>query len=97
MLRRVEFRRYSKIRTEVKGLILESIAGIQNAYLLEPAMIYKIYSVTEMTSSQVSLEGNSVVDGSLLPLTFPEVKKLAIGVCTTGYLKRQAFGTRSRS
>jgi hypothetical protein len=29
-------------------------------------MIYEIYPVTEMTSSQVSLEGNSVLDGSLL-------------------------------
>jgi hypothetical protein len=71
VLRRVRFRRYSKIRTEVKGLILGLIVGVQNAYLLAPAIVYKIYSVTEMDSSQMSLKGNSVVEGSLLPLTFP--------------------------
>jgi hypothetical protein len=60
-------------------------------------MIYEIYPVTEMTLGQVPPERNSVSNGSLLLLTFPEVKKLAIGACTTGYFKKQAFGTRSRS
>jgi hypothetical protein len=37
-------------------------------------MIYEIYPVTEVTSSQFLLERNSVLNGSLLLLAFPEAK-----------------------
>ncbi len=84
VLRREGFKEYSKIRPEIKSLILELLAGIKKAHLLEPAVAYELYSVTEVTSSQVSLEGNSVVRGSLLPSIFPEVKELAIAVGTIG-------------
>lgn len=84
VLRREGFKEYSKIRPEIKSLILELLAGVKKARLLEPAVAYELYSVTEVTSSQVSLEGNSVVRGSLLPSIFPEVKELAIAVGTIG-------------
>lgn len=84
VLRREGFKEYSKIRPEIKSLILELLAGVKKAHLLEPTVAYELYSVTEVTSSQVSLEGNSVVRGSLLPSIFPEVKELAIAVGTIG-------------
>jgi len=37
-------------------------------------MIYEIHPVTEMTFSHVSLERNSVLNGSLSLLAFPQAK-----------------------
>ena len=84
VLRREGFRGNFKVRPKIKSLILELLASVENAHLLEPAIAYEVYPITEMTSSQVSLEGNSVVHGSLLPSIFPEAKELVIVVCTIG-------------
>jgi len=79
-----------KIRPRIKSLIVELLASVKQAHLLEPAVAYEIHSVTGMSREQVSLEGNSVVPGSLLPSTFPEAKELAIAVGTIGpRLERQ--------
>ena len=91
VLRREGFREYSKIRPEIKSLILELLAGVKNAHLLEPAMAYEIYSITGMSHRQLSLEGNLVVRGPLLPSLLPEAKELAIVVGTIGpKLEKQA-------
>jgi len=84
VLRREGFREYSKIRPEIKSLILELLANVKNAHLLESAMAYEIHSITEMSHRQLSLEGNAVVHGSLLPSLLPEAKELAVVVCTIG-------------
>jgi len=73
-----------KIRPRIKSLILELLASVKQVHLLEPAVAYEIQSITEMSREQVSLEGNSVMHGSLLPSTFPEAKELAIAVGTIG-------------
>ncbi len=84
VLRRVGFRGHSKIRPEIKSLILELIASVKNAHLLEPIMAYEIHLITEMSHRQLFLEGNVVVDGPLLPSLLPEAKELAVVVCTIG-------------
>lgn len=91
VLRREGFRGQSKVRPEIKSLILELLAGIKKAHLLEPAVAYEIYTITAMNSSQVSLEGDKVVSGPLLPSLLPEAKELAIAVGTIGpSLEKQA-------
>jgi hypothetical protein len=91
VLRREGFREYSKVRPEIKSLILELLASVKKARLLEPAIAYEIYSITGMSSRQLSLEGNLVVQGPLLPSLLPEAKELAIAVCTIGpKLEKQA-------
>ena len=91
VLRREGFRGHSKIRPEIKSLILELLASIKKAHLLEPAMAYEIYSITEMSQTQLSLEGNLVVHGPLLPSLLPEAKELAVVVGTIGpRLEKQA-------
>jgi len=77
-------RRHSKIRPEIKDLTLELLASVKQAHLLEPAVAYEIYSITGMSPSQVSLEGNVVVSGTLLPSLLPEAKELAAAVGTIG-------------
>jgi len=84
VLRREGFRGYSKIRPEIKSLILELLASVKQAHLLEPAMAYEICSGSEMSHQQLSLEGNAVVHGSLLPSLLREAKELAAVVGTIG-------------
>ncbi len=91
VLRREGFREYSKVRPEIKSLILELLASVKNACLLEPAVAYKIYTITGMSRRQLSLEGNLVVQGPLLPSLLPEAKELAVVVGTIGpKLEKQA-------
>jgi len=84
VLRREGFREYSKVRPEIKSLILELLASVKKAHLLEPAIAYEIYSITEMSQRQLSLEGKAVMAGPLLPSLLPEAKKLAVAVGTIG-------------
>src|SRR4030042_4274851 len=65
VLRRQGFREHSKIRAEIKNLILELLATVENAHLLEPAAAYEYYQVTGMSPSQASLEGNKAIHGPL--------------------------------
>ena len=90
VLRREGFRGHSEIRPEIKSLILELLASVKRAHLMEPAMAYEIYPtyeiypITEMSHRQLSLEGNLVVPGPLLPSLLPKAKELAAVVCTIG-------------
>jgi hypothetical protein len=91
VLRRLGFKGQSKVRPEIKSLILELLASIKKAHLLEPAIAYKIYTITEMKQMQLSLEGNLVVQGSLLPSLLLGAKELAVVVGTVGpRLEKQA-------
>jgi hypothetical protein len=81
----------AKIQPEIKSLILELLAGLENERLLEPAAAYERYTVTGMTSGQITLAGGKAVHGPALPAFFPEAKELAIIVCTIGpRLEKQA-------
>jgi hypothetical protein len=84
VLRREGFRGYSKIRPEIKSLVLELLVSVEDTHLLEPAVAYEIYSITEMSHWQLSLEGNAVVQGTLLPSLLPEARELAVVICTIG-------------
>jgi hypothetical protein len=83
VLRREGVRGHS-LRPEIKNLILELMASVKEVNLLEPAVAYEIYSITEMSHSQVVLKGNAVVFGSLLPSLLPEAKELVVAVGTIG-------------
>ncbi|MCJ7656040.1 MAG: hypothetical protein MUO97_12230 [Dehalococcoidia bacterium] len=84
VLRRQGFKGHSKIRPQIKSIILELLAAVENAHLLEPAAAYEYYQVTGMSPSQASLEGNKAIHGPLLPTIFPKAKELAVLVCTIG-------------
>ena len=91
VLRRQGFKKHSKIRPEIKNLILELLTTVENAHLLESAVAYEYHQVTGMSPGQVSLERDKVIHGSLLPKIFPEAKELAVLVCTIGpKLEKQA-------
>jgi hypothetical protein len=90
-LRREGVRGHSKVKPEIKSLVLELLASIKKARLLEPAMAYEIRSITGMNHRQLFLEGNLIVPGPLLPSLLPEAKELAVVVGTIGpKLEKQA-------
>jgi len=84
VLRREGFREHSKIRPEIKILIRELLASIKKAHLLEPAIAYEIYTITELSQRHLSLEGKPKVGDSLLYSVLPHAKELAIAVGTIG-------------
>jgi hypothetical protein len=84
VLRREGFRKQSKIRPGIKSLILGLLSRVKKDRLLEPAIAYEILPIAEKGHGQLSLEGNIVVHGPLLPSLLPEAKELAAVVCTIG-------------
>ena len=84
VLRREGFKEHSKVRPEIKSLILELLASAKKAHLLAPAIAYEIYPITGMSAGQLSLKGNLVVQSSLLPSLLAEAKELAAVVVTIG-------------
>jgi len=91
VLRREGFGEHSEIRPEIRILIRELLASVKKARLLEPAIAYEIYTITEISERQLSLEGKSVIRDSLLPSLLPAAKELAVAVCTIGpRLEKQA-------
>lgn len=97
VLRREGFRGYSKIKPEIKFLIRELLASVRKTHLLEPAIAYEIYTITELSQRQLSLKGEPGVPDSLLSSVLPSAKELAIAVCTIGpRLEKQVTDYTSR-
>jgi hypothetical protein len=84
VLRREGVREHSKIRPEIKILIRELLASVSNARLLEPAIAYEIFSTTEISQWQLSLEGKPMIYDSLLSSLLSNAKELVVAVCTIG-------------
>jgi hypothetical protein len=74
----------TKVRPEIKILIRELLASVKKAHLLEPAIAYEIYTITELSQRQSSLEGKPGIRFSLLSSLLPQAKKLAVAICTIG-------------
>ena len=74
----------AKVRPEIKILIRELLTTVKKSHLLEPAIAYEIYTITELSQWQSSLEGKPKVRDSLLHSVLPQAKELAIAVCTIG-------------
>jgi hypothetical protein len=97
VLRREGFRGYSKIRPEIKVLIKELLAGVKKTHLLEPAIVYEIYTITELSQRQLSPEVKPGIHDPLLSSLLPQAKELAIAVCTIGpRLEKQVTDYTSR-
>ena len=84
IFRREGFKGYTRIRPEIKTLVKDLLASTENTRLLEPVTSYELYPVTFMNPDRVLLKGGAVINGSLVPATFPEAKELVVAVCTVG-------------
>lgn len=98
VLRWQGYREHSKIRPEIKNLILELLASVKSDHLLEPAAAYEIHSIKDVGHRQLSLTGKTLLRGLRLPILLTEVKDLAAVVCTIGpRLEKQSVDCFSRN
>jgi hypothetical protein len=84
VLRREGFKGYTRIRPEIKNLVEELLESVATTHLLKPVTTYKFYSIAGTEPDRVLLPGGAVINGSLLPSTFPDAKEIAAIVCTIG-------------
>ncbi len=79
VVRREGFRGNSSVRPEIKSLIRELLASVEEAHILESAIAYEIYTIDEIDQYP------------LLPGLLPTAKEMAVAVCTIGpRLEKQA-------
>ena len=84
VLRREGFKGYTKIRSEIKTLIQELLENSEGASLIRPTTAYETYRISRTEPEAVYLVSGTVVNGSLIPSTFPEARELIVAVCTIG-------------
>ena len=84
LLRREGIKDYFRLPPEIKSLIRELRASVNNEHLLVPAIAYEIYTITKVDHHQLCLEGNAALHDSLLPSLLLEAKELAVVVYTIG-------------
>jgi len=84
VLRRQGIGEYSRLKSEIKTLIHELLASVNDGHLLEPAIAYETHKISSVGHDQLSLEGNAVLHGSQLPSVLAEAKELTVVVYTIG-------------
>jgi len=90
VLRWQGIKEYSRHKSEIETLTRELLISVKRSHLLESAITYETYPITEAGSQQISLGGNAKLHGSLLPSVLREAKQLVVAVCTIGpKLERQ--------
>jgi hypothetical protein len=91
LLRWAGFREHTHIRPEIKNLLFELLAGVKNDHLLEPAIAYDIFPLTEIRYGQQSFGDHGAIHNSILLSLFSEAEEFAAVVCTIGpKLEKQA-------
>ena len=84
ILRREGFRGHSKIKPEIERILLEQLALVKTARLLEPAITYEIYPVPSSSHKQLSSEDTTVLFRSSLLKLLPDAQELVFVVGTIG-------------
>ena len=84
LLRRQGLGEPDKVRPEIKKVIDEVLAEVDEQGLLEPAVAYEIYPITAMEPDRISLEGGGAIEGPVLPAILPEAKELIVLIATIG-------------
>lgn len=83
MMRREGIRKYGSVKPEIITLINEQLVEVESSHLLEPAIAYEIYPVTEINKQRLSLAGIEL-HGSLFASVIPSAEELAVVLCTIG-------------
>ena len=60
ILRRTGIKEDSKLKCEMETLIGQLLVSVNDEHLLEPAIVYETYPITDVGYQQLSLEGNAV-------------------------------------
>ncbi len=84
VLRRMGMGQASSISPQIATLLHELLVSVNKLHLLEPAVAYEFYTITEVSNEGLCLEGNAALHGTLLSSMFAEAKELAVLVSTIG-------------
>jgi len=84
VMRQQGVREYSRLKSELQTITGKLLATANNDSLLEPAIVYQTYPITEVGHQQIFLEGDAVLHGSILPAVLAEAEEVAVVVCTIG-------------
>jgi hypothetical protein len=84
VLRRAGIKEDSMRRPKMEAIIEELLEGAANDGLLEPIIAYEIYPIIEINEHKTRLQGDCVLEGSLISSAFSRASELAIVVCTIG-------------
>ena len=85
VLQRQGFKDTSRVKPEMREMVTALLAEVEASGLIEPAVTYEVYAVTEIGPEHITLEGNVAINGTLLPSRLPEAKQLVIMVSTIGH------------
>ncbi len=83
VLRREGIRKYGSVKPEIIALIDKLLADIKDECLLEPAIAYETYPITEINQQQLSLAGITL-HSPLFASVLPNAEELAVVLCTIG-------------
>lgn len=84
--RRVGLGKCDILMPEIQNVILELLSKVENDGLLKPAIAYEIFSKEEMDHKQLSMRHDCKMNSRLLTSLIPDVKEIAVSVCTIGPL-----------
>ena len=84
VIRRQGMTQRSKPRPEIMGILQELVDNVNKSHLLKPAIVHKIYTITDMRQGRIYLSENKSLRSPFLTSTLPSAKELAIIVCTIG-------------
>ena len=82
VLRRQGIQDCLKLQPHLMVLLRELLSTVNE--LLEPAIAYDSYSITDVRHDRLRLEDGTVLCGSLLPSLLAQARELAAVVCTIG-------------
>ena len=84
VMRRVGVKEGSILRQKLEALKEKLLDRIAENDLLEPAIAYEIYPIIEIHKHRTRLQGDAVLEGSLIPSVFSKAGELAVVICTVG-------------
>jgi len=84
VLRREGLSRHSKINPQIERILLEQLALVKTAHLLEPAITYEMYPMTSGNHKQLSFGNTTVLLSSSFLALLPDAQELAFVVGTIG-------------
>ena len=84
VLRREGIKEYPKLKLELSALIHELLGRVSSEHLLEPAIAYEIYPISEICNDRLRLKDNLVIRGRLLSSFRLGAKELGLAVCSIG-------------
>ena len=84
VLRREGIRQQSSVKPEIMALIDELLASTYDKHLLEPAIAYDVYAISEVGHDSVQLDNSTEIRSASLSSLISGGRELTVAVCTIG-------------